>query len=188
MSQLIDNAIALRIVSMLVKPFTETDAYALGIIDANGKNLIPSSQLTTYEQRDAYNYLTRLVFNIKKIINKLPGGESKIRNLAAAMLLIRECAATDSQMADAALLEKVLTRLNDGTVFVEDELLVSKVLGEDMAVNSGAGTGNATGGTVGGFSQGPLATGGVAGIDPPLGKKRKKKIVTREEDHATISD
>ncbi len=188
MSVLIDNAIALRILSILVKPFTETEAFGLGIIDAHGRNIIPVSHLNSQQQKESYTYLHRLVFNIKKIINRLPSGESKIRNLAAAMLLVRESVATNAQTVDAALLEKVLTRLADGTVFVEDELLVSKFLGEDMAVNSEADTGNATGGTLGGFSLGGNATGGVAGTDPRLGRKKKKKIVTRGEHHATISD
>lgn len=186
MSQLIDNAIALRILSMLVKPFTETDAFHLGIIDAHGRNLIPANHLTTSEQKDAYTYLHRLVFNIKKIINKLPGEETRIRNLAAAMLLVKECYARQITDVEPALLERVLTRLEDGAVFVQEELLATEfmTLNEDgVPVNSGAGTGDATGGTIGGFSQGELATGGVAGIDKPLGrrKRRLQKFIVPED-------
>ena len=177
MSQMIDNAIALRILSMIVKPFVDTDAYRLGIIDAHGKNLIPMAKLTTSEQKDAYSYLHRLTFNIKKIINKLPGGETKIRNLAAAWFLFQECYTNNTTGVETALLEKVLTRLQNGTVFVQEELLVNEFmqLREDAPVNSGGGTGNATGGTIGGFSTGGIATGGIAGIDRPLALRRKPK-------------
>ena len=47
MSRLVDNMIAFRILSMLVKPFKETEAFRLGIIDDKGKNLKKSYQLTS---------------------------------------------------------------------------------------------------------------------------------------------
>jgi len=175
MSQMIDNALALRILTMLVKPFVETDAFKLGIIDAHGRNIIPAAQLTKNDQKDAYSYLHRLVFNIKKIINKLPGGESRLRNLVAAMFLFKEVYAQKNSAVSPALLERVLTRLENGAVFVQEELLVNEFLqlNEEMAVNSGTGTGNAVGGTIGGFTDGGgHATGGIAGIDAPISKKR----------------
>lgn len=140
MSQIIDNAIALRILTMLVKPFRDTQAYKLGIIDANGKNLISSSQLNS-QQKEAYTYLDKLVFNIKKIINLLPGGETKLKNLTAGMFLFREAHRKHQQEVDSALLEKVLTRLEAGVIFVEEELLVSEFLQlqEDIANVTGAG-------------------------------------------------
>ena len=39
MSRTIDNVIAFRILYMLVTPFDATDAFRLGIIDANGTPL-----------------------------------------------------------------------------------------------------------------------------------------------------
>lgn len=89
MSNFIDNAIALRLLVMLVTPFKDTDAFKLGVIDETGKYIVPPNKRTK-EQKDAVNYLTRLIFNVKKTLNKLPGGESKLKNLAAAMFLIRE--------------------------------------------------------------------------------------------------
>lgn len=89
MSNFIDNAIALRLLVMLVTPFKDTDAFKLGVIDETGKYIVQPNKRTK-EQKEALNYLTRLVFNVKKMLNKLPGGESKLKNLAAAMFLIRE--------------------------------------------------------------------------------------------------
>jgi hypothetical protein len=90
MALLVDNLIAIRILTLLVKPFIQTDAYKLGIIDAKGMNLIKPSSFTTSEQRNAYTYLHRLVFNMKKLINRLPGGENKLKSLATAFFLIKE--------------------------------------------------------------------------------------------------
>ena len=86
----VDNLIAYRILTMLVKPFNETEAFKLGIIDAQGKNLIKARNLTTIKQKQAYTYLHRLVFNLKRIINKLPGGESRTKNVVAAFFLVKE--------------------------------------------------------------------------------------------------
>jgi len=64
MSRIVDNLIAYKILSMMVTNFEDTQAYKLGIIDKTGKVLRKSSSLKTTEERDAYSYLDRLVFNM----------------------------------------------------------------------------------------------------------------------------
>ena len=54
MARIVDNMVAYRILKMLVKPFPETDAYRLGIIDAKGKNLRKANTLKTAEELDSY--------------------------------------------------------------------------------------------------------------------------------------
>ena len=90
MSRIVDNLIAYRILKMLVTNFEDTEAYKLGIIDAKGKNIRKANTLQTSKERDAYTYLNRLVFNMKKIINKIPSGESKMKSLVAALWLVKE--------------------------------------------------------------------------------------------------
>ena len=129
MSRIIDNLIAYKILTKLVKPFTDTDAFKLGIIDEKGKNLIKPSRFTKSEQYDAYTYLDRLVFNMKRIINRLPGGENKLKNIVAALFLIREY--HDSKDRTTSLMEERYTRLlekleNENVVLVEEELTVNK--------------------------------------------------------------
>jgi len=150
-SRYVDNLIAFRVLYMLVTPFTDTEAYKLGIIDANGKNLRKSSSLTTSEEKDAYNYLTRLVFNMKKILNKLPGGDSKLKNIVAAMFLVKEYYEsgdrTTSLMEDRFM--RVLDKVNEGVVLVEEEIMVKRFL-EYMAEEGegGAPTNNTAGAAV----------------------------------------
>jgi hypothetical protein len=133
MSVLVDNLIAYRVLSMLVKPFEETDAYRLGIIDKDGNNLIKSSKLKTSEQREAYTYLHRLVFNLKKILNRLPGGDSKTKNLVAALWLVKE-AYTYKETITEEQLQHLLEQLNSVTL-VEEELEVRRFLNEDGIAN-----------------------------------------------------
>lgn len=69
----VDNVIALRLLTILCTPFTEFPAYKAGIIDDKGRYIIPKSKRTS-QQNKSLTYLDRLMINLKKIINKLPGG------------------------------------------------------------------------------------------------------------------
>lgn len=138
-SRLVDNLLAFRILSMLVKPFEETDAFKLGIIDEKGKVLKKANTLQTSQERDAYNYLTRLVFNVKRLINKLPGGENRLKSVIAAFFLVKEC--YEKRTSTAFLEEKytsLLETINKNNItLVEEELLVTKFF-EEVANVTGA--------------------------------------------------
>ena len=88
-----DIAYTFRFLALLVTPFDKTKAFEKGIIDEKGKRLVkpPFSKI---EDRENYaNYYTpfiRLVFNIKKLMAKAPGGSSRIASYAAALYLIKE--------------------------------------------------------------------------------------------------
>jgi len=145
MSRTVDNLIALKVLSMLVQNFEDTTAFKLGIIDKTGKNLKKANTLKTSEEKDAYSYLTRLVFNMKKIINKLPNGESKTKSLVAALWLVKENYESGSR--STALMQekfdKLITMLNNKVSLAEEELLVNKFLSEE-----GEGAMNVTGAAV----------------------------------------
>ena len=104
MGRAIDTLIVFRFLKLLVTPFKDTRAYELGIIDENGKNLRKANKLNTEEERESYTILHRLVFNIKKLIEKVPGGKSKLGSYAAALFLIKEH--LKDKIEDEQLLEK----------------------------------------------------------------------------------
>ena len=136
MSRIVDNLIAYRILKMLVTNFEDTEAFKLGIIDKKGKNLRKTSTLVTTQEREAYTYLHRLVFNMKKIINKIPSGESKLKSLIAALWLVKEQYQSGSR-STAMLQEKfdnIMKLLDNRVSLVEEEILVKKFLDEDGAV------------------------------------------------------
>jgi hypothetical protein len=66
------------------------DAFKEGIIDEEGKQLKKLRELKTTDEKDAYTYFHRMVFNLKRLLNKLPGGETKIASYGAALFLIKE--------------------------------------------------------------------------------------------------
>jgi len=78
-----------RFLRMLVTPFDQTDAFKLGLIDANGKR-IKTEKIDNSEKKSAYTTFHRLVFNIKRLMAKVPGGSSKLASYAAALFLIKE--------------------------------------------------------------------------------------------------
>lgn len=157
MSKIVDNVLAYRILSMLVKPFIETDAYKLGIIDKDGNNLIKSKDFTTSEQKDSYTYLHRLTFNLKKLLNKLPGGENQLKSLIAALFLIKEHHDGNNKKYITESEYIQLLELLDTYDLIEEEIIVTKFLEEEMNV-----------------------TGASVSTDQPVIKK-KKKIIKRKD-------
>ena len=91
MGRAIDLLITYRIIKLLVTPFEKQEAYKYGIIDKDGKVLRKTKDLRTAKEKDAYTVLHKFVFNLKRLINIIPGGKSKLGTYAAALgLLLKE--------------------------------------------------------------------------------------------------
>ena len=90
MSRVLDTLITYRILRMLTTPFDQTDAYRFGIIDARGNVLKSEAQLNTAEEQEAYTLLNRMVFRLKKILEKVPVANKQFLSFAAAVALVRE--------------------------------------------------------------------------------------------------
>ena len=84
-----DLVYTFRFLTLLVTPFDKTKAYETGIIDANGKR-IKSVSKDSEAYREYYTPFHRLVFNIKRLMAKAPGGSSRLASYAAALFLIKE--------------------------------------------------------------------------------------------------
>ena len=120
-SPAIDAFITFRFLKLLVTPFNKTEAFRLGIIDERGKVLRKYKTLERTEERQAYTILHRLVFNVKKLIDKVPGGKSRLASYAAALFLIKEHV-REYQDSDGQLLEKELYKyLKDNDLIEEDD-------------------------------------------------------------------
>lgn len=88
-----DLVYTIRFLKLLVTPFDKTDAYKKGIINADGTR---NKEFTTLrvDDREAYrSHYTpfhRLVFNLKRLMAKVPGGQSVVARYGAALALIKE--------------------------------------------------------------------------------------------------
>ena len=99
MSALVDTYITYRIITTLVKPWNKQDAYEFGIIDEKGKVLRKYKTLKNSKEKASYTLLIRFVFNLKRLIEKIPGGKSKMGSYAvAALIFLREEAEEDKQL------------------------------------------------------------------------------------------
>jgi len=84
-----DLAYTFRMIRMLVLDWKDWDAYKLGIIDEEGKRN-KNVTLDNDEKKSAYTPFVRLCANIKRLVNKIPGGSTKLGSFAAALFLIKE--------------------------------------------------------------------------------------------------
>jgi hypothetical protein len=123
MARIIDNIIALRIAYLLITPIENTDAFKLGLIDADGKTV---RKAKTTEESNATSMLHRLCWNLKRIIGLVPGGSTRIGSLAATWLLMKEAYEndwTEEQLSEAALLK--FNTLCESTNEIVDSLIDS---------------------------------------------------------------
>jgi len=81
---------AFRFLRLLTTPWDKTGAFEQGIVDNEGKNLKKAKSLTTPEEKEVYTVFHRLVFNLKRLLGKLPFGKSKLASYATALFLIKE--------------------------------------------------------------------------------------------------
>ena len=131
-----DLVYAFRFLRLLTTPWEKSKAFELGLVDENGKKL---KKATSPEEKSAYTVFHRLVFNLKRILGKLPFGKTKLASYAAALFLIKE----QTGMSEESI-KKVLTKvigdfendiLEESTWFQEDNRLRPGVytLTEDIA-------------------------------------------------------
>jgi len=141
LSRTADTIYALRFLRLLTTRWTSTGAYKLGLIDKNGNHLrSPNNDV----ERSKYNIFHRLVFNIKRLLNKIPLGKSTIASYLTALYLIKEHTGICDQKI-IAIMERV-TGVNLGVItlnectwhITEDQKLKSGkyVLNRDVALKS----------------------------------------------------
>ena len=93
LANIADGALALYVLKKLVTPWIQTDAFRLGLIDADGTLLRSPKEP---EEKSAYTLLDRLVFNLKRILKlcailRLQLGEILLRDFRTKHF----CAAID---------------------------------------------------------------------------------------------
>lgn len=171
MGQLVDNLIAFRIIRMLVIPFVETGAFKNGIIDAQGNPIKKVKDLGTMAEKDSYTMLHRMVFRLKRMLAKLPGGESKLASFTAAYFLVKECYEMNRNPHSLEEdFEYLLAKIeNNNIVLIEETLIVERMLKkayEETPTN---------------------VTGAGVSTDEPVVKKKSNVIVRKQVKLPTMS-
>jgi hypothetical protein len=130
---IVDTVLVYKFIKRLVTPFNKWDAFKLGIIDADGKILKNESQRKSVKEREAFTPFDILVLNIKKLLEKIPGGSTKLGSYAAALWLMREYN-ENSDVNENSLREYVDYTLNEYNVNREFEKIFEE--GEGIIANA----------------------------------------------------
>ena len=132
MGRAIDLFVTYRFIKLLVTPFEKTDAFKLGIIDADGKRTLEPgtnkpTTLRTVEEKSAYTVLHKLVFNIKKIFGKVPGLRTKLGTYAAALFLLKDT--FKESVDDPDIFEKEFMKYLKEEGYEIDDTISEEVIG-----------------------------------------------------------
>ena len=85
----VDTVIVFRILKMMTRKWSEMDAYKFGLIDDNGKR-IKTKKPKTSEEKNSFTLLHRLVVNLKRVLELLPFGRTRLASYAASLALLKE--------------------------------------------------------------------------------------------------
>jgi len=119
MGRAIDLFVTYRFIKLLTTPFEKTDAFKLGIIDKDGNRL--PKKLYKIDERNAYTVLHKLVFNIKKLFQKVPGLRTKVGTYAAALFLLKDT--FKEHVEDPKMFEKeFLKYLEENNIELDDTI------------------------------------------------------------------
>ena len=127
MGRAIELFVTYLFLRLLTMQFEDTDAFKLGIIDENGNRVMqkkvkkPAVELVTSEQKSSYTILHKLVFNIKKLFNKIPGLRTKVGTYAAALFLLKDT--FKESVDDPDVFEKEFVKfLKENNIELDDEI------------------------------------------------------------------
>lgn len=169
----VDLFLVYQFLRRLTTPFEEWDAYKMGIIDKDGNILKKKDQRKTSAEKEAFTTFDLMLLKLKKLLAKVPGGESKLASYAAALWLIREWNHfTDSSILTEDISEAVIDasielfseRYFYYTTLVES---VNQKIKEDGAIGMSVGSG-----AVAGLGVGPQ---GEPGLTRSQQKRHKKR-------------
>ena len=154
---IVDLFLVFQFIKRLSTPFKEWDAYKLGIIDETGKQLIKRKDFTKRDQKNSFGIFDIMIMKLKRLLEKIPGGKSRIGSYAAALYLIKEQQSLEQggielaeSFTDETLEEKLKQYMENVSSEITDyDGLFEKLFDEDAPANSTAGVaGTGSDGTV----------------------------------------
>lgn len=146
----IDIYLVYQFLRRLATPFTKWEAFKTGVIDKEGKVLIPKNKRTPEQQR-SFKVFDVMILKLKRLLGKIPGGKSRIASYAAALWLIREY---DESKSEEQILSEDVDYLKYIQYVRNERFSRFRKMIEDAPVNAMSG-------------------GGVATFDPILFKSKK---------------
>jgi hypothetical protein len=165
----VDTFIVYQFLRKLVTPFNQWPAFRYGIIDRDGNVKRKRNTLKTQQEKNSFTLFDLLVLKIKRVLERLPYGKSKMASYAAALYFIKESQHFDENHY-----------INDEDLFIEciedfieefkknpknsemfDEITRSKYL-EEVPTNN-------------------IGSGHIAGVKDPVKVNRRPPLVRRRK-------
>jgi hypothetical protein len=104
--KLFDAFVAYKFIKLLSTPFEKTDAFKRGIIDADGNILRKRNTLIDSDDKKAYpSNVYTIVWNLQKILNKIPIVKTRLGKFATALYLLKEETGVEYSVLAEALSE-----------------------------------------------------------------------------------
>ena len=188
MSRIADTLVTYRILKLLSTPIKNSQAFQMGLVDGNGKQL---RKANTQQERDAYTFLNRFVFKIQNALMRSSDRNARrLLTFAAALALLREYREEDDEVTVGALLEHYMEDeevQRHSRLLEEYEILNFSdfMMDEEVAANAVGG---------GGIDGIGIGTKGEPGVNtlakwpfPGIGMTsmfRRKAVIRRKKRHA----
>jgi len=119
-----------KFIRILTTPWEQSEAFKLGIVDENGKILIKKNKLKGSEQKEAYTMMHLFTWKIKRLLEKIPFGKSRLASYAAALWFIKEQNNFTDDSDEQLIQESLLSFLE--TDWEEDALILKENYEGDM--------------------------------------------------------
>lgn len=166
MPSMVDHVLTYQFIKRFVMPYEEWPAFKTGVIDNKGNIVKKRKDLSNDEDKSFGNY-DRLILNLRKLLAKLPGGNSRLGVWAATALLLKEGETLDPDDVD------ILSEKLDSELLKVEHVNLSNTFSH-LYEDAGAVPGNAVGG-------GHIAGTKEAGDDPPVRKKAHKAHIRKNK-------
>jgi len=166
----VDLFLVFNFIKRLVTPFTKWEAYKEGIIDEKGNILIKRKDFVKNSQKSAFGIFDQMILNLKKLLGKLPGGQTKLASYASALWLIREQQRIEATnyLTEESVEEDLEVALE--RFLSENETLIAEAAKREIDEEPSNAVG---GGNIAGLGIGPD---GEPGVSKKNQKKHKKRI------------
>jgi hypothetical protein len=167
---IVDLFLVFNFIKRLVTPFTKWEAYKEGIIDEKGNILIKRKEFVKNSQKSAFGIFDQMILNLKKLLGKLPGGQTKLASYASALWLIREQQRIEATnyLTEESVEEDLEVALE--RFLSENETLIAEAAKREIDEEPANAVG---GGNIAGLGIGPD---GEPGVSKKNQKKHKKRI------------
>ena len=135
---IVDLFLVYQFIKRLATPFKEWDAYKLGIIDEKGNQLVKRKQFRKQKEHDAFGIFDLMITKLKRLLEKVPGGKTRIASYAAALYLIKEHKAIEDQGEDYVIteerLQELMTLVENSDYNIDD--IFEKAMDEDLGTTT----------------------------------------------------